>query len=450
MGYQLCFALSATFACGITVTVARTPPISTLTCGLIANFCLFGLLLCGATGFPFLPAVGGWLVVLSAQARSWPAWFALLIGPLLGAAYVAAYLTGYERPPGHPVPSLTNAGQAAVVAGQFLSTAWGVGTAPDWPVGASATLVVAGLVFREASRRRTDPGTLGLAAVVIGTLGLAVLIGVGRSGFASDEMGLAGRYSWLSFPVLAAGYFAAIRTGGSLGRWLPVVVCLGSLAAWPFNTAAGMARGVGHDRWLTAIAQAAKTGSAPEVVAATYLKGSGQEERAVRGIPLLQRTGVSEYAADPRSRLGAVLVAAVLVAVLSALHIRKNRSRRSDPVASFRDTLADDYFRYAVAAGTARGLNWLRGGFVGTPLFVTDRRTHTTNALVSLAVDVEPAEGSGLEDVPAARIPRTVTATFVFENGSWRPAGKPLFNLGPAEVIARSGGRYVPLEPPRV
>jgi hypothetical protein len=112
--------------------------------------------------------------------------------------------------------------------------------------------------------------------------------------------------------------------------------------------------------------------------------------------------------------------------------------------------LADDYFRYATSAGTARGLKWVRAEFVGEPLFVTDRRTRTTAALASLAVEVEPAEGSGLDDVPAARIPRTVTATFVFENAAWKPTGKPLFNLVPADVVARSGGRYVPLDPPRV
>src|SRR5262245_23220343 len=40
MGYQLCFALSAAFACGIAVVAARTPPASIRTCGLIANVCL--------------------------------------------------------------------------------------------------------------------------------------------------------------------------------------------------------------------------------------------------------------------------------------------------------------------------------------------------------------------------------------------------------------------------
>jgi hypothetical protein len=210
-----------------------------------------------------------------------------------------------------------------------------------------------------------------------------------------------------------------------------------------------MARGVGHDEWLSAIAQAAKGGKAPAEIVATYLKGSGQEERAIRGLPMLQGTGVSEYAAEPRSRLGAVLAAVVIVAVVVAILTRRVQSRRSNPVASFQNSLAVDYFRYATAAGAPRGLKWLRAEFVGEPLFVTDRRTRRPTALVPLAVEVEPAEGSGLDDVPAARIPRTVTATFVFENAAWKPTGKPLFNLVPADVVARSGGRYVPLDPPR-
>jgi hypothetical protein len=290
-------------------------------------------------------------------------------------------------------------------------------------------------------------------AVLLGALGLAAAIGVGRSGFGSDEMGLAGRYGWFAVPVMLVGFFSALRGVGRFARWMPAGFCLASLLLYPVNFAAGLTRATVTDAAQTALADAVRSGTTVDDVVRVYLANTGQEERALIGIPLLIRSGVSEYAPAPRSRLWPVASVVAVIGMLFGLVRYQRSSRLPDIPKTFRSaasSLAEAFRRHAADSGAARGLRWVRCELVGEPVFVTVRPEGSVAALTSLLVEVEPAEGAGLEDVPAARIPRTVTATFVFENGTWIPAGKPLFNLGPAEVIARSGGRYVPLDPPRV
>ncbi|HEY2786303.1 MAG TPA: hypothetical protein VGJ05_15155, partial [Fimbriiglobus sp.] len=118
-----------------------------------------------------------------------------------------------------------------------------------------------------------------------------------------------------------------------------------------------------------------------------------------------------------------------------------------EPTAEFRASLSRRIEEF-LAAIPPRGLHLTAATAAGEVLFVREKNTNRTTALVSLMAEVEPAEGSGLEDVPAARVPRPVTAVFEYANGKWTPTGRPLFNLGPVEVVARSNGRYLPIESP--
>ena len=68
-------------------------------------------------------------------------------------------------------------------------------------------------------------------------------------------------------------------------------------------------------------------------------------------------------------------------------------------------------------------------------------------ALAPVVVRFEPVPGSEMEDVPQAREPRPVTALFTFERGAWRTAGRAVFNLSPAQVVERGGGRYASVSP---
>jgi hypothetical protein len=452
-GDQLCLALGTAFVGGIIVAAVRWREATALRGGLLAGVCLIGAMGCGAPGLPYLPPVAVWLVVAAFRSPSRRARVGLLTVTAIAIAFAGVYFVGYERPPHHPPPSLSRVGSSAVIAAEVLSAGWGYGTAPVWPAAAGATLLVAVISGVALVRRWRDTADLGLLAVLSGALGLAAAIGIGRSGFGSDEMGLAGRYGWFAVPVMLVGFFSALRGVGRFTRWMPVGLCLAAFLLYPINFAAGWARAAVTDAAQTALADVVRSGMPVEDVVRDYLTNTGQEERALVGIPMLTRSGVSEYAPAPRSRLWLVVTAVAAVGLFFEL-VRYRRSYRSPDIPkSFRfvaSTLPEAFRRHAADSGAARGLRWVRCELVGEPVFVTVRPEGSVAALVSLLVEVEPAEGAGLEDVPAARIPRTVTATFVFENGSWKPAGKPLFNLGPAEVIARSGGRYVPLDPPRV
>jgi hypothetical protein len=105
-----------------------------------------------------------------------------------------------------------------------------------------------------------------------------------------------------------------------------------------------------------------------------------------------------------------------------------------------RSALVEAFRRAAESQNRPRGVEWVTAEPVGEPVFVTDSGIPV--ALVPVEVAFRPRPGSELEDVPQAREPRTVTAMFTFENGAWRTTGRAIFNLTPAEVIARGGGRF--------
>ena len=117
--------------------------------------------------------------------------------------------------------------------------------------------------------------------------------------------------------------------------------------------------------------------------------------------------------------------------------------RRPDPAAEFRANqaaLVDAFLRAAAATGKPRGLRWVSAEAAGEPLFVREAAGEFV-ALLHVVVRFEPEAGSDLADVPQAREPRPVTAMFVYDLG-WRTDGKAVFNLSPAQVVERSGGKF--------
>ncbi len=101
----------------------------------------------------------------------------------------------------------------------------------------------------------------------------------------------------------------------------------------------------------------------------------------------------------------------------------------------------------ARATGMPRGLTWESVEANGEPLLVEDQTAWRLVALAPVVVRFEPVPGSEMEDVPQAREPRPVTAMFMFERGAWRTVGRAVFNLAPAQVVEKSGGRFVPVSP---
>ena len=288
MGYQINFALVCGFACGLVVVANRTTATNRFRTGLTAGGLLLLLELCGGTGLAFVPPVALWLLVLAAgEARTNRLRAAVLVGIVVVAvAYVAVYFVGYERPPGHPAVSFDHPGRAARVTLQFLAMGLGYGVAGGWMLAALWVMsLLVGTVgywlqawWADRSARLAAEGTL---AVLGGAVGLAVLVGVGRSGFANPDMGLWSRYGLLAWPVLFAGYLTFA------GRWPAAVFAVVIFALLPINTVVGFQRGIAHDEWLSAQEADILAGVTAAEVVERHLVGSGQEERASRGLPML-------------------------------------------------------------------------------------------------------------------------------------------------------------------
>jgi hypothetical protein len=118
--------------------------------------------------------------------------------------------------------------------------------------------------------------------VIVAGGGLAVAIGVGRSGFGDFEMGLWSRYGLLTAPLIVMAYLTFVDRP-RVQQLLAVAV----LVFLPFNTAVGWGWGRHLDAALTPLEAAARRGDPPSAIVAQYLDGSGQEARALVGLPLL-------------------------------------------------------------------------------------------------------------------------------------------------------------------
>ncbi len=288
MGYQINFVLVCGLACGLLVTAVASTTANRVRTGVTAGVLLLLLELCGGTGLAFVPTVGLWLLVLAAGPLGFASRLTLLGLVAVAAGYVWLYFQGYERPPGHPPMNLDRPGKAAVVTAQYLAMGFGYGVKPAWPLASAfvfallgGTVLHLGTVWRNEreSRLRVE----GILAVLGGVVALAAAVGLGRSGFHSDEMGLWSRYGLLAWPVLFGGFLTFARSR----RWVQTVLCGVALALLPMNLAAGWGWAAAHDRWLGAIERDVRDGVPPARIVEHHLAGSGQEARAVRGLPLL-------------------------------------------------------------------------------------------------------------------------------------------------------------------
>jgi len=92
----------------------------------------------------------------------------------------------------------------------------------------------------------------------------------------------------------------------------------------------------------------------------------------------------------------------------------------------------------ASAGGKPRGLIWVGCEIIGDAVLARDTAKGIV-ALVPVVIRFEPEPGSEMEDVPAAREPRTATALFNFIRGHWHTDGRVVFNLNPAQAVAQIG-----------
>ena len=124
-------------------------------------------------------------------------------------------------------------------------------------------------------------------------------------------------------------------------------------------------------------------------------------------------------------------------------------SRDPDRAAFERDraALMEGWFALFFETWRPRGLKLLGFDEAGETVWAKDAAEGQWLALIPALIRIEPVAGGELDDVPQAREPRAVVAVFRWRR-TWVPDPRAIFNLGPVQVIERSGGRWVIQQPP--
>jgi hypothetical protein len=203
------------------------------------------LLTCGAAGLVYGVAAAVWVVWMSIRGKMRPWQRCLLVGLTpITPMYIVLYSQGYVRPDHHP-PS-AGVFESARVGLQAQAVALGPAATGMWPwiaIGiAIAAIFIVALLIWSVWQSRGDPRFAGLLLLVLAGGAVAFGIGWGRSGFHND-MGLAWRYGWITFPPIAAGYFTCLLRGGRFSTYGPLALLFFALAVAPVNTISGFRDG---------------------------------------------------------------------------------------------------------------------------------------------------------------------------------------------------------------
>ena len=133
-------------------------------------------------------------------------------------------------------------------------------------------------------------------------------------------------------------------------------------------------------------------------------------------------------------------VLAVVVRVVIKLWTIQHRRRARKRFRQQRERLEARFFDLAAASGKPRGLRWTDIDFEDEVCFARDRDRGHLLALVAATISFEAIEGGGMEEVEAVGNLRAATALFHLEGRWWNTQGRVLFNLEPAEALARLDG----------
>jgi hypothetical protein len=453
MGYQLCFALFTVLVTGLVVVALRTTRESAFPSGVQAGALGILVALTGGSGLVAALPVAAWvayLAVLVARRGGYLRALVLAGFALLPLLYIGVYLIGYEKPPHHP-PLSRDPVAVAMVTGEVIAMALGIGASGVWPVAAVAIL---GLLVATAVlmwRRSGDhTATVGVAAVLLGVCGVALAIGLGRGSMGTD-MGLWSRYSLLTWPLLGGVYLAWAAAGR---KWVPLLICTAAAFVFPANLGTGMLMGANVHEHYVRLTFAATAGAPAELIVEQLFPDSpnaGQVERALTGIPLLRAANVGIFATGGRA--GPSWGDWVLPALAVGLLILGARwvwgFGRAVAAERARELFRLQHERYeeqlvaaAGATGLPRGLKWVACRITGDAVLVRDLVHGGIAALVPVVVEFAPEPGSDMEANPMAREPRPATAVFAFERGTWATSGRVVFNHTPDQTVAAFGQQF--------
>jgi hypothetical protein len=144
------------------------------------------------------------------------------------------------------------------------------------------------------------------------------------------------------------------------------------------------------------------------------------------------------------------MVGAGLMAWLFREPLRRSRQSREADVArlafqSQREALSRKFLEVASLSGKPRGLRWLAVDFGDEVRFARDRQTGLLAAFVGVNIRFEAIPGGDMDGVAAVGNIRDGAALFHYERGGWGTGGRTLFNVGPAEALARFQAQFEPL-----
>jgi hypothetical protein len=301
IGYNICFAFIQALETAIGVIAIRTTRETAFRSGVAAGVLMCLLCLCGGGGVVTAMPVAAWLAYLAftrVRMNRIDASILILLSAF-PAVYLALYLQGYHKPGHHPD---VGEGGADVlrVAAQVLSIGFGSGTFRWWLPISAGLLVLGAVTFRLVLRSSNRPAMLGTFAIFAGIIGVALVIGMGRAGI-DPRYGVASRYSYLAWPLLALVYLLWSRERTWAGRWIPIAMCLVASLFFIPNMATGMKRGWEVKQGLLLIESESIAGTPPEVIVRLFSEKPcqfqlGQEQRAMRAMPMLREAGIGAFA----------------------------------------------------------------------------------------------------------------------------------------------------------
>ena len=112
---------------------------------------------------------------------------------------------------------------------------------------------------------------------------------------------------------------------------------------------------------------------------------------------------------------------------------------------SVRPELEERFRALAGRDGKPAGLRWVGCEFAGDPTFAPAANGRL-DAVLAVTIRFEPIPGGGMEEVPAARLPRNAAALFhhrppppwaFWSAGVWGTGGRALFNHTPETAAER-------------
>jgi hypothetical protein len=111
-----------------------------------------------------------------------------------------------------------------------------------------------------------------------------------------------------------------------------------------------------------------------------------------------------------------------------------------------REELKATFLEFARASGKPHDLRWAGCEWNGPVRLAREQDSGLLTAFAAIVVRFEAIEGGEMEEAEAVGLPRDAAAVFQFHDG-WRTSGQALFNMTPAESIARLGDQVTPVDP---